>query len=254
MLDQATVTFWYNTRVDDDFTMCVVDLNNNVYSVGSGATYISSNQGVTFGLVPVTGSRFSNRTVFAGGIFTSAITGTDKIIVAGGREAPAASNSFYGGLDLNDVWMSTTGGATWTQVTSAAPWTLRDGASWTASSQGTMVIFGGACDGGYCGYYGDLWASFNDGQHSNRRTAHTTHTHTHTLTHPTRLSHTDMRTLTLTLTRPSRVCCVACLSCVRRHVAAGVPHDVNRQLHVHHHGLRLELLPVPVWRSEPGGH
>jgi hypothetical protein len=101
VLDAATTALWRN-RFDDDFTMCVVDLSNNVYSVGSATTWISSNQGVTFTLVPVTGSRFSNRTYFAGGIFTSQITGGDKVIVAGGRDAPTAAN-IYGGNDHNDV-------------------------------------------------------------------------------------------------------------------------------------------------------
>ena len=101
VLDQATTNLW-RSRFDDDFTMCVVDLSNNVYSVGSATTWVSSNQGVTFTLQPSSGPRFANRTYFAGGIFTSQITGQDKIMVVGGRDAPTASN-VYGGNDYNDV-------------------------------------------------------------------------------------------------------------------------------------------------------
>jgi hypothetical protein len=58
--------------------------------------------------------------------------------------------------------MSSTFGASWTLV-STAPFSARDAASWAASSTGTMVVFGGASEGGYYGYLGDLWASVDDG-------------------------------------------------------------------------------------------
>ena len=96
VLDAATTQLWY-TRYNDDNTLCVVDLTGNVYDIGSGTTWKSSNQGVTWSLISnPAASRFSNRTYFAGGIFTSAITRADKIMVIGGR-------TVSGQYDVNDV-------------------------------------------------------------------------------------------------------------------------------------------------------
>jgi len=163
VLDAATTQLWYS-RFDDDNTLCVVDLSGNVYDIGSGTTWKSSNQGVTWSnLNNNPAARFSNRTYFAGGIFTSAITGADKIMVIGGRIAPAPSNNMNGGADLNDVWSSADLGVTWVQVTAAAPFFPRDAFSWAAASNGAMVIFGGSGLNGYSGYFGDLWYSADDG-------------------------------------------------------------------------------------------
>ncbi len=103
VLDAATTQLWYS-RFDDDNTLCVVDLSGNVYDIGSANTWKSSNQGVTWtNLNNIQSTRFSNRTYFAGGIFTSAITKADKIMVIGGRIAPGLSNGNNAGADLNDV-------------------------------------------------------------------------------------------------------------------------------------------------------
>jgi hypothetical protein len=47
VLDNATTTAWLS-RNNEDNTLCVVDSNNNVYSVGQEDTWQSSNGGVTF--------------------------------------------------------------------------------------------------------------------------------------------------------------------------------------------------------------
>ena len=60
------------------------------------------------------------------------------------------------------MWTSSNGGASWTQVSAAAPWAARDSLSW-AYSNGVHVIFGGTQEGGYGAYYGDLWTSTDDG-------------------------------------------------------------------------------------------
>ena len=103
VLDAATTQLWYS-RFDDDNTMCVVDLLGNVYDIGSGTTWKSSNAGVTWvNLNNNPATRFSNRIYFAGGIFTSQLTGADKMMVIGGRVVPGAGNYYNGGSDLNDV-------------------------------------------------------------------------------------------------------------------------------------------------------
>jgi hypothetical protein len=107
--------------------------------------------------VSLSGSRFSLRTFFAGGIYTSG--STDYIMVLGGRGAPNA-NDGYGYFDSNDVWQSTTGGATWTMLTAKAAWAPRDQFAWTrSSSTGLQVIMGGTQQGGYADFFGDLWTS-----------------------------------------------------------------------------------------------
>ena len=108
VLDAATQQLFLS-RPDDDLTHCGVDMAGNVYDIGSAATYTSSNQGVTWTLVQPTGSRFANRTSFAGGIFTSALTSLDTLIVLGGRGSPTPAN-IYGGGDYNDVSGSRHGG------------------------------------------------------------------------------------------------------------------------------------------------
>ena len=50
VLDAATTTAWLQ-RNNEDNTLCVVDLNNNLYSVGQEDTWMSGNGGVTFSKV-----------------------------------------------------------------------------------------------------------------------------------------------------------------------------------------------------------
>ena len=155
VLDAATTQAWL-TRNNEDATLCVVDQNYAVYSVGQEDTWVSSNYGVTFTKVALTSARFSNRTFFAGGIYTSG--STDYIMVLGGRGAPNADDP-YGYYDSNDVWQSSNGGASWVQLTAAAAWAPRDQFAWTINSNGLQVISGGDVQGGYGGFYGDIWVS-----------------------------------------------------------------------------------------------
>ena len=105
----------------------------------------------------LSGSRFSLRTFFAGGIYT--VGTTDYIMVLGGRGAPNAADG-YGYYDSNDVWQSTNGGGSWTMLTAAAAWAPRDQFAWTRSpSTGLQVIHGGSVQGGYANFYGDVWTS-----------------------------------------------------------------------------------------------
>ena len=149
--------------------MCVVDMQQRVYSVGSDDTWVSSNLGVTFTNVTLTSGRWSPRTWFAGGIYT--IGSTDYITVLGGRDAPNAARP-YGGEDHNDVWQSTTGGQSWTQLTAAAAWGVRDQHSFavsTATGSLVMVMYGGDRYDGYGSYYTDMWSS--TGQRASPHTA-----------------------------------------------------------------------------------
>jgi hypothetical protein len=156
VLDAATTQAWL-TRDNEDNTMCAVGMNGAVYSVGSNDTWVSTNQGVTWTQVARTGARFSPRTFFAGGIYTTS-AGVDTIMVLGGRDAPSAASP-YGGQDQNDVWSSTNGGASWSQLTAAAAWSPRDQHSWAISRTGLHIVFGGDQYGGYGSYYSDMWYS-----------------------------------------------------------------------------------------------
>ena len=109
VLDAASQQLFL-TRPDDDLTQCGVDLQGNVYDIGSATTYVSTNQGVTWSAVSLSGSRFANRNSFAGGIFTSAITSLDTLIVIAGRASPTPTST-YGGADFNDVSSAVTHGS-----------------------------------------------------------------------------------------------------------------------------------------------
>ena len=105
----------------------------------------------------LSGSRFSARTFFAGGIYT--VGSTDYIMVLGGRGAPNLGDA-YGYFDSNDVWQSTNGGTTWTVLTATAAWAPRDQFAWTrSSSTGLQVINGGTQQGGWAAFFGDVWTS-----------------------------------------------------------------------------------------------
>ena len=155
VLDAATTTAWLS-RANEDATLCVVDMSGAVYSVGQEDTWKSTNFGVTFTQVALTTARFSNRTFFAGGIYT--VGSTDYIMVLGGRGAANAGDP-YGYLDSNDVWQSSNGGASWTQLTANAAWAPRDQFAYAWSPSGLHVITGGDVQGGYGGFYGDVWSS-----------------------------------------------------------------------------------------------
>ena len=83
----------------------------------------------------------------------------DLVYVAGGT---TAANGVPGG-NLNDVWVSSTGGVTWMQLQKAATWSKRWGHSVVITSAGAMVLVGGAASPFDDGGPSDVWASFNCG-------------------------------------------------------------------------------------------
>lgn len=76
----------------------------------------------------------------------------DRIVLLGGSGA--------GHARLNDVWVSPTGGRTWTLVLSNAPWTARMGHGAVCTRDGTIVIAGGL---GFHGQFADVWTSSTAG-------------------------------------------------------------------------------------------
>jgi hypothetical protein len=63
----------------------------------------------------------------------------------------------------NDVWRSTDQGATWMQLTAAAPWVGRMGHTSEALPDSSIVLMGGTYyDGGFV-YLNDLWRSKDQG-------------------------------------------------------------------------------------------
>ena len=61
---------------------------------------------------------------------------------------------------VNDVWHSTDQGATWTQMTAAAEWSIRSGHSSVVLPDHSIILMGGT---GYVGYRNDVWRSTNLG-------------------------------------------------------------------------------------------
>lgn len=85
-----------------------------------------------------------------------------SIVLMGGLEA--------NGVSKNDVWRSTDKGATWTQVTAAAPWSARDFHSAVVLPDGSIVLMGGY-DHNTGHYKNDVWRSTDKGTTWTRMTA-----------------------------------------------------------------------------------
>jgi hypothetical protein len=86
---------------------------------------------------------------------TSLVMADGSIVLMGGR---VASSIFK-----NDVWRSTDQGATWTQMTAAAPWTARFDHTSVLLPDGSIVLMGGA-DGITSGdNLNDVWRSTDQG-------------------------------------------------------------------------------------------
>ena len=89
---------------------------------------------------------------------------------------PDGSIVLMGGYDgsitrRNDVWRSTDQGATWTQLTAAAPWVGRMDHTSEALPDSSIVLIGGTYyDGGFI-YLNDVWRSMDQGASWKQTTA-----------------------------------------------------------------------------------
>ena len=88
---------------------------------------------------------------------TSVVLPDDSIILMGGFSYDGAEH--YN----NDVWRSTDNGATWTEITSSAEWTGRQGHTRVVLPDGSLVLMGGYAYDGADHYYNDVWYSTDDG-------------------------------------------------------------------------------------------
>ena len=149
LLSTATQTAW-TARVLG-YSQCVVDMSDNVYSLGQSDVWVSADLGATFVNV-TTSSIYSPRTSASSTIWTA--TAGDIMVMLGG-EAP-------NGVWLNDVWVSQTSARSWIQVTPAAPWQVRGGAALASTAAGVLVMQGGQ---GYVSgsnqWWTDAWVSLD---------------------------------------------------------------------------------------------
>jgi PKD repeat protein len=124
-------------RDDDSFT------NDTWRSTDGGATW--TNQTATSGA----DAGWSART-----LHSSVALPDGSIVLMGGQ--------IFGDGPRNDVWRSTDGGATWTQLPDAG-WTARVGHTSVALPDGSIVLMGGMDDG--VGFRNDTWRSTDGGAH-----------------------------------------------------------------------------------------
>ena len=110
--------------------VCGVDQKENVYSVGSVDTWVSTNLGVTFTKVTTT-SYFPARQYFVGAIYSPSTTSDTMVIL--------------GGSNNQDVWQTVNGGVAWTQVTATVPWGVRGNLNFAISQNNVFVVMGGDC-------------------------------------------------------------------------------------------------------------
>jgi PKD repeat protein len=85
---------------------------------------------------------------------TSVVLSDDSIIMLGGE--------YTSGSNLNDVWMSTDKGATWTQRTSSAGWAGRQMFATVVLPDSSLLVFGGSTGGGTT-RFNDTWRSIDKG-------------------------------------------------------------------------------------------
>ena len=158
VLDGATQTAWAN-RANIEYTACVVDTRDRVYSIGGSDLWVSNNLGVTF-TQRGNGNQniYSARNGFGSGVFTNS-SGFDVIFVLGGRGSVGNTTN----TNYNDVWVNINNGYNWILATAAAPWTPRDSPNVAVSNYGVIALYGGAVLSGYQGWLGDTWVSLNGG-------------------------------------------------------------------------------------------
>ena len=131
---------------------CFVDMNDNVYFMGSTAIWMSNTLGRTF--TKQTASSYPPaRQYFASLIFAPTAT-TETVVILGGQTAA--------GVQLNDVWSSTNYGASWTQATAMAGFAPRAAPQVGIAANGAMVVQGGF-SGSTPTYLSDMWVSVNYG-------------------------------------------------------------------------------------------
>ena len=139
-----------NTMV---YPFCVVDQKERVYLVGGADTWMSVDLAVNWNKVTSTSYPTPARYATSGAIY-SPTASTDTIVMIGGQATA--------GQHLNDVWSSTNGGVTWSNLGNG-PWSPRRDGVFAINNNGVMVYLGGSCGGGYCGVYSDAYVSVNGG-------------------------------------------------------------------------------------------
>ena len=148
------------------FLSCSVDSQSRLFVVGggyfdhaapSGTVYLqdlwsSSNKGQSWTRVSAK-APFPPRAETALQITRSSVYDVDLLYVAGGLTT--------GGETLNDVWVSSDSAASWTQLTSRAPWAKRWGHGLAITTAGVMLLVGGTpSSGGRSGVsFNDIWVS-----------------------------------------------------------------------------------------------
>jgi hypothetical protein len=163
---------WYNMSVPNntwtrrDDAACVVDpISDTVILLGGlhyGGVYSlnevwsSSDGGLSWTLSMASWAPRAGLSVAS--VYNSVLERTLIYVVAG-----IIGQSDYGvqGLGSNDVWVSSDLGATWTQLTNAAPWDIRSHARLTATSDGILILTEGAEDEALSDSYypHDIWVS-----------------------------------------------------------------------------------------------
>ena len=142
-----------------NYPFCVVDQKERVYLVGGQDAWLSTDLAVSWNKVAST-SYPSARIGMSGHIYSPTPT-TDTIVLIGGQQAANSATHF------NDVWSTTNGGVSWSQLTANAPWSPRRDGIFAINNNGVMVYLGGDLNGGSIGGVGgvfsDAYVSVNGG-------------------------------------------------------------------------------------------
>ena len=144
---------------------CLANTTPNTTCDASSATYKSMDYGVTWSRVTTTSSVWSPREqiISALALSNGNTIRSDILYVVGGIAYPGQSFPTTQGTStwMADVWASTTGGVTWIQLTASAAFGGRASGSMVVSSQGILVVSGGAYDA--TNLLADAYVSFDGG-------------------------------------------------------------------------------------------
>ena len=137
------------------YPSCWVDSQDNVYFMGSQQVWMSTTLGRVWARLPST--TFPPPRQYMTSVIFAPTPTSETVITVGGQSTTT-------NLALNDVWLTTSYGASWTLAASAAAFSPRASPNVAVASNGAIVLHGGHVSfNGTTTWLSDMWVSVNQG-------------------------------------------------------------------------------------------
>jgi PKD repeat protein len=107
------------------------------------------------------GATWTQMTASAG--WSARVMHSSVVMLDGSIVLMGGGGSGIGGGWKNDVWRSTDKGATWTQLTASAEWSVRTGHTSVVMPDGSIVLMGGSLENSLGSSRNDVWRSTDNG-------------------------------------------------------------------------------------------